>query len=151
MTRAAEFLLVEDDEADVELTLHALKQNKIINRVHVARDGEEALDFLFHRGKFAGRGPNDVPRVVLLDLKLPRVDGLEVLRQAKRDARTKCIPVVILTSSREERDVVQGYELGVNSYITKPVNFDQFCEVVRQLGMYWAVVNEAPPTPWIAA
>ena len=141
-----DILLVEDNPADVELTLHALRHNKLSNRVHVAHDGEEALDFLFCRGVFSGREASHGPRLILLDLKLPRVDGLEVLRQVKSDARTKAIPVVILTSSKEERDLVQGYQSGVNSYIQKPVDFDQFRETVKQLGLYWLLVNEPPPS-----
>ena len=140
-----DILLVEDNPADVELTLRALRANNISNPVHVARDGEEALDFLFCRGAFSGRSIDHTPKVVLLDLKLPKVDGMEVLRQLKADSRTKPIPVVILTSSREERDLVESYQLGVNSYIQKPVDFDQFRQVVKQLGLYWMVVNIPPP------
>lgn len=140
-----EILLVEDNPADVELTLHALRHNKVSNCVHVAQDGEEALDFLFCRGGFSGRGASHRPKLVLLDLKLPKVDGLEVLRQVKSDVRTKAIPVVILTSSKEERDLVQGYQSGVNSYIQKPVDFDRFRETIKQLGLYWLLVNEPPP------
>jgi CheY-like chemotaxis protein len=145
MNSVVEILLVEDNPSDVELTLHALRKNKLANNIHVVSDGEEALDFLFCRGAYAGRDPQRPPKLVLLDLKLPKVDGLEVLRQVKSDPRMKTVPVVILTSSREERDVVNGYALGVNSYIQKPVDFDQFRDVVRQIGMYWAVVNEPPP------
>ena len=140
-----EILLVEDDPADVELTLLALRRNNLANRIQVAGDGEEALDFLFCRGPFRERSFEEPPRLVLLDLKLPKVDGMEVLRQLKGDGRTKAIPVVILTSSNEERDVVNGYHLGVNSYIQKPVDFDQFRQMVKQLGLYWMVVNEPPP------
>lgn len=146
MTQAeVHILLVEDNEADVELALHALRINHLANRIQVARDGEEALDFLFCRGPHASRSVNQPPSLVLLDLKLPKVDGLEVLREIKSDARTKAIPVVILTSSKEERDMVSSYQLGVNSYIQKPVDFDQFRETVKQLGLYWLVVNQAPP------
>jgi CheY-like chemotaxis protein len=145
MNESVEILLVEDNPSDVELTLHALRKNKLVNNIRVVNDGEDALDFLFCRGAYAGRDPQRPPKLVLLDLKLPKVDGLEVLRQVKSDPRTKTIPVVILTSSREERDVVNGYALGVNSYIQKPVDFDQFREVVKQIGLYWAVVNEPPP------
>lgn len=145
MNGTVEILLVEDNPADVELTLHALRKNKLVNNIHVVHDGEEALDFLFCRGEYAGRNNEKLPKLVLLDLKLPKVDGIEVLRQVKGDPRTKMIPVVILTSSREERDVVNGYALGVNSYIQKPVDFDQFRDVVKQIGLYWAVVNEPPP------
>ena len=140
-----EILLVEDNPVDVELTMHALRRHNLANRIHVVRDGEEALDFLFCRGAFAGRRFEDAPKLVLLDLKLPKVEGLEVLRQVKEDPRTKAIPVVILTASTEDRDVVNGYHLGVNSYLQKPVDFDQFRDIVKQLGLYWLVVNEAPP------
>ena len=140
-----EILLVEDNPADVELTLHALRRNNLANRIHVARDGEEALDFLFCRGPHSTRSFDNPPRMVLLDLKLPKVDGLEVLRQLKGDGRTKAIPVVILTSSKEDRDMVSGYQLGVNSYIQKPVDFTAFRETIKQLGLYWMVVNQPPP------
>jgi len=140
-----EILLVEDNPADVELTLHALRRNNLANRIHVARDGEEALDFLFCRGPHSTRSFDNPPRMVLLDLKLPKVDGLEVLRQLKGDSRTKAIPVVILTSSKEDRDMVSGYQLGVNSYIQKPVDFTAFRETIKQLGLYWMVVNQPPP------
>lgn len=140
-----EILLVEDNPEDVELALHALRRNNLANRIHVVRDGEEALDFLFCRGAYAERSFENPPRLVLLDLKLPKVDGLEVLRELKSDPRTKPIPVVILTASREEKDMVNGYQFGVNSYIQKPLDFDQFRETVRQLGLYWLVVNEPPP------
>jgi CheY-like chemotaxis protein len=146
MTRdEIEILLVEDSPEDVELTLHALRREKLANRIEVARDGEEALNFLFCRGPYAGRRFEDAPRLVLLDLKLPKVDGMEVLRAVKGDLRTKAIPVVILTASREERDLVNGYHLGANGYIQKPVDFDNFRNVVKQLGLYWLVVNEPPP------
>ncbi len=140
-----EILLVEDNPADVELTLRALRKNNLANRIHVARDGEEALDFIFCRGPYADRSPDALPRFILLDLKLPKVDGLEVLRQLKADTRTRVIPVVILTASREERDIAQSYMNGVNSYIQKPVDFDQFREIVKTLGLYWLVVNEPLP------
>jgi len=142
---AVEILLVEDNPNDVELTLRVLKKNNISNRLHVVRDGAEALEFIFCTGAYADRDIKNGPKVVLLDLKLPKVDGLEVLRQIKADPRTKTIPVVVLTSSREERDVVQSYHLGVNSYIVKPVDFEQFTEAVRQLGLYWLLLNEPPP------
>ena len=138
-------LLVEDNPEDVELTLHALRQEKLANRVEVVRDGEEALDFLFCRGSHDSRSFEGPPHVVLLDLKLPKVDGLEVLREVKADPRTKAIPVVILTASREERDLVDGYHLGANGYIQKPVGFEEFRNIVKQLGLYWLVVNEPPP------
>lgn len=146
MTRdEIEILLVEDSPADVELTLHALRHNNLANRIHVARDGEEALDFLFCRGPHEGRSFESPPKVVLLDLKLPKVDGLEVLGEIKGDSRTKAIPVVILTASRDEKDMVNGYHLGVNGYIQKPVDFEKFRQTVKQLGLYWLVVNEPPP------
>ena len=145
MTRNGEILLVEDNPEDVELTLHALRLQNLANDIHVVRDGEEALDFLFCRGPYGQRSFESPPRVVLLDLKLPKVDGLEVLRQLKSDPRTKAIPVVILTASREEKDMVNGYHSGVNGYIQKPVDFDKFRETVKQLGLYWLVVNEPPP------
>lgn len=140
----AEILLVEDNPDDVELTLHAFKESKITNRVQIVRDGVEALDFLFCRGPYAGREPNDWPKVILLDLKLPRVDGLEVLRQIRANPKTQLLPVVILTSSREERDIVEGYRLGVNSFIQKPVDFEQFAAAIRTLGLYWLILNRPP-------
>jgi len=140
-----EILLVEDSQDDIELTLRALRQEKLANRIEVARDGEEALDYLFCRGPHAQRNFEQPPRIVLLDLKLPKVDGMEVLRAVKQDPRTKAIPVVILTASREELDLTNGYRLGVNGYIQKPVDFDGFRNVVKQLGLYWLVVNEPPP------
>lgn len=145
MIEDVEILLVEDNPADVELTLRSLRKEKLGNNVHVVGDGEEALDFLFCRGPYKGRSFNRPPRIVLLDLKLPKVDGLEVLRQAKSDERTRSIPIVILTSSKEEKDLVKGYHWGANSYIQKPVDFEQFRATVKQLGFYWLVVNEPPP------
>ena len=138
-------LLVEDNPDDEALTLRALKKNNIKNEVVVARDGAEALEFLFGTGKYAGRNTDVIPQVVLLDLKLPKLEGLEVLRQVRADRRTKLLPVVILTSSNEEQDRIQGYDLGANSYVRKPVDFSQFLEAARQLGLYWLVLNEAPP------
>ena len=139
-----EILLVEDNPNDVKLALHALKKNNIANRIEIVRDGAEALEFIFATGAYADRQNAENPRVILLDLKLPKVDGLEVLRQIKADPRTRAIPVVVLTSSREDRDIVESYNLGVNSYIVKPVDFEQFNESVRQLGMYWLLLNQPP-------
>jgi len=141
-----EILLVEDSPTDRELTLCALEKAKVGNRVEIARDGEEALDFIFARGPFAGRTSEDIPRLILLDLKLPKVDGLEVLERLKGDPATRSIPVVVLTSSREQRDIVESYNLGVNSYIVKPVEFDRFVEEVSKLGVYWTIMNRAPMT-----
>lgn len=139
-----EILIVEDNPDDLELTLDALTEHRIANRIHVVRDGAEALDFIFGRGAYSERSVQDTPKVVLLDLKLPFVDGLEVLRQMKADPTTRRIPVVALTSSREERDMIESYDLGVNSYIVKPVDFDQFTQTVRELGMYWVLYNQSP-------
>ncbi len=138
-------LLVEDNPDDEALTLRALKKNNIGNEVMVVRDGVEALDYLFGTGAHAGRDTSDKPQVVLLDLKLPKIDGLEVLRRLRGDDRTKLLPIVILTSSKEEQDLVDGYSNGANSYIRKPVDFTQFTKAVGQLGLYWLVLNEAPP------
>jgi two-component system response regulator len=135
---AVEILLVEDNPDDIQLTLHALKRSRLTNRVRVVRDGAEALEYLFDRGA-------DIPKVVMLDLKLPRVDGIEVLRAVRADPRTRTIPIVVLTSSREERDIAETYNLGANSYIVKPVDFDQFTEAVRQLGLYWVLLNQRAP------
>jgi len=139
-------LLVEDNPDDVDLTLRALKKSNITNEVLVVRDGVEALDYLFATGVHAGRDISVMPTVILLDLKLPKVDGLEVLRRLRADDRTKLLPVVILTSSTEEQDLIDGYKLGANSYIRKPVDFTQFTEAVRQLGLYWLLLNEPPPS-----
>jgi two-component system response regulator len=138
-------LLVEDNPDDVELTLRALKQYNVRNQIAVVRDGAEALDYLFASGAYAERSVCPTPAVVILDLKLPKVDGFEVLQRMRVDERTKLIPVVILTSSKEEGDMVNGYKLGANSYVRKPVDFTEFVEAARQLGLYWLVVNEPPP------
>ena len=139
-----DILLVEDSADDADLAIHALRRENLANNIFVVRDGEEALDFLFCRGPFAARYFEHPPKLVLLDLKLPKVDGIEILRQMKGDSRTKAIPVVILTSSREEQDLVRSYDLGANSYIQKPVNFEQFRETVKTLGLYWMVINQRP-------
>ncbi|MEH1842403.1 MAG: response regulator [Nostoc sp.] len=138
-------LLVEDNPDDEALTLRALKKNNIMNEVIVARDGVEALDYLFGKGVYADRDMSVMPHIILLDLKLPKMDGLEVLRHLRADDRTRILPVVILTSSKEEQDLINGYSLGANSYVRKPVDFSQFSEAVRQLGLYWFVLNESPP------
>jgi two-component system response regulator len=139
-------LLVEDNDDDVELTLRALRRNRVANRVDVVRDGAEALEYLFATGSYAGRDVRDTPNLVLLDLKLPKVGGLEVLERLRADPRTHRLPVVILTSSNVESDLARSYDLGANSYIRKPVDFTQFMEAVNQLGLYWLVLNEAPPS-----
>lgn len=139
-------LLVEDNPDDEALTLRALKKNNIMNEVVVARDGVEALDYLFGTGVHSGRDSSIQPQIILLDLKLPRIDGLEVLRQLRADPRTAMQPVAILTTSNEERDVISSYQLGANSYIRKPVDFEQFMDAIRQLGLYWLVLNVPPPT-----
>jgi CheY-like chemotaxis protein len=141
---AVELLLVEDSPEDLEMALRALRKANLANRIHVARDGVEALEFIFCEGPHAARRMADAPRVILLDLKLPRIDGLEVLRRIKGDERTRTIPAVVLTSSKEQRDVVESYQLGVNSYIVKPVNFESFTEAVHQLGLYWLLLNQPP-------
>jgi CheY-like chemotaxis protein len=137
-----DILLVEDSSDDAELAIHALRREHLANHIYVARDGEEALDFLFCRAAFASRTFDHPPKLVLLDLKLPKVDGIEVLRQIKGDARTKTVPVVVMTSSKEERDLVQSYDLGANSYIQKPVDFEQFRQTVKTVGLYWMVTNQ---------
>jgi CheY-like chemotaxis protein len=144
MTTLGRILMVEDDPRDVELTLTALDEYNLSNEVVLATDGEEALDYLYHRGKFQTR-PNGNPAVLLLDLKLPKVDGLEVLQQIKSDEKLKMIPVVVLTSSREERDMVASYKLGVNAYVVKPVDFHEFVNAIKELGVFWAIINEPPP------
>ena len=141
---AVEILLVEDNPNDVELTVHAFKKNHISNHLHVVRDGAEALEFIFCTGAYADRSIQNMPKVILLDLKLPKVDGIEVLRRIKADPRTQATPVVVLTSSREERDVAKSYQNGVNSYIVKPVDFEKFSEAVRQIGLYWLLLNQPP-------
>ena len=140
-------LLVEDNQDDEELAMIALKKGNIANEVIVARDGVEALDYLFATGAYAGRDVSELPQLVLLDLKLPRIDGLEVLRKVRADPRTRRLPVVILTSSKEEEDLIGGYEVGANSYVRKPVDFNHFVDAVHQLQLYWLVLNEPPPAP----
>ena len=144
METLGRILMVEDDPKDVELTLTALQEYNLANEVVVTRDGEEALDYLYCRGNFTTR-TNDNPAVLLLDLKMPKVDGLDVLKQIKSDEKLKMIPVVVLTSSREERDMVASYRLGVNAYVVKPVDFHEFVNAIKELGVFWAVINEAPP------
>ena len=144
MDTLGRILMVEDDPKDVELTLTALEEYNLANEVVVTRDGQEALDYLYCRGQFSAR-PSDNPAGLLLDLKLPKVDGLEVLHQIKSDDRLKMIPVVVLTSSREERDMMRSYQLGVNAYVVKPVDFHEFVDAVRELGVFWAVINQPPP------
>lgn len=139
-----DILLVEDNPNDAELTLRALRKHNFANRVEWVKDGEQALDYLFHRGAWTEQ-PNSLPRVVLLDLRLPKIDGIEVLRAIRADPSTRDLPVVVLTSSKEERDVIDTYKLGVNSYIAKPVAFEEFAKVVAQIGMYWALLNRVPP------
>ncbi|MDD5724358.1 MAG: response regulator [Syntrophales bacterium] len=142
--KQVEILLVEDNPYDAELTLRSLKKNNLANSVIVVTDGEEALNFIFARGAYSERKVENVPKVVILDLKLPKVDGLEVLKTIKGDSRTRVIPVVVLTSSKEEKDIVESYRLGVNSYIVKPVDFDKFIAAVRDLGLYWLLLNQPP-------
>ncbi|MDD2904480.1 MAG: response regulator [Syntrophales bacterium] len=141
---AIEIVLIEDNPHDVELALRALKKNGLANKVQVLQDGAEALDFLFSTGVYAGRNYNSRPKVILLDLKLPKVDGMEVLRRVKADERTRAIPVVVMTSSQEEQDIVESYRLGVNSYIVKPVDFDKFAQSVADMGLYWLLLNKVP-------
>jgi len=144
MNSNVDILLVEDNQDDIDLALHALRQGKLANSIFVVRDGEEALDFIFCRGQYSQRSVDHPPKLVLLDLKLPKVDGLQVLKAVKGDPRTKTIPIVIMTSSKEERDMVESYNSGVNSYIQKPVDFEQFRNTIKTLGMYWMVVNQPP-------
>ena len=144
MNKLGRILLVEDDPKDVELTLTALEEYNLANEVIVARDGEEALEYLYSRGKFKTRS-NDNPSVMLLDLKLPKVDGLEVLKQVKSEEKLRMIPIVVLTSSKEEKDMVASYSLGVNAYVVKPVDFHEFVNAIKELGVFWAVINEPPP------
>jgi two-component system response regulator len=146
MNRGNIILLVEDNADDVELTLRAFRKSKILNEIAVVGDGVEALDYLFATGAHAGRDPKTMPEVILLDLKLPKIGGLEVLRRMRADERTRRIPVVVLTSSNEEKDILTSYDLGANSFVRKPVDFAQFVEAARQLGLYWLVMNEAPPS-----
>jgi two-component system response regulator len=143
-------LLVEDNPNDIKLTLHAFKLHNLANDIHVVRDGAEALEFIFGTDRYAGRSLATGPKLILLDLKLPLVDGIEVLRQIKSDEQTRMIPVVVMTSSNEERDMVESYQLGVNSYIRKPVDFNRFTDAVRQLGYYWLLLNEVPPPRTLA-
>lgn len=139
-----EILIVEDNPNDAEMALRALKKNKLTNNVLVVEDGEDALNFIFRKGKYSERNSESSPRMILLDLKLPKVDGLEVLKEIKSNPETKMIPVIVLTSSKEESDIVESYKLGVNSYIVKPVDFDKFVDAVRDLGLYWLLLNEPP-------
>ena len=143
--RIRRILLVEDNRDHAELTIRALRKSNVANEVKTVYDGEEALNYMFGRGAYAGRDVHDLPAVILLDLKLPKVDGMDVLKQVRADERTKLVPVVILTSSREERDVINGYRLGANAYVQKPVDFVHFSEAVKSLGLFWAVLNEPPP------
>ena len=144
IAHSVEILIVEDNPDDLELALHALKKHNLANNIHIARDGQEALDYIFGKENDVPQQLNHRPRVILLDLKLPKVDGLDVLKRIKSDQRTRSIPVVILTSSREERDIIESYALGVNSYIVKPVDFEKFTEAIRTLKMYWLLLNQPP-------
>lgn len=144
MNGAVDILIVEDNPNDAELTIRGLKKHYLANNIFHVEDGEEALDYIFAKGKYSGRNSNHKPKVILLDLKLPKVDGLEVLRQVKENKNTKNIPIVVLTSSREEKDIVESYKLGVNSYIVKPVEFEKFVESVKELGLYWLLLNQPP-------
>ena len=144
MSDSVEILLVEDNAQDLEMTQRALRRANLANRIEVARDGAEALDFIFCEGAHAGRSIEETPKVILLDIKLPKVDGIEVLRRIKGDPRTRATPVIILTSSKEQKDIVESYQLGVNSYIVKPVHFESFIAAIQQLGMYWLLLNQPP-------
>ncbi|MEI9944318.1 MAG: response regulator [Chitinophagaceae bacterium] len=144
MSDVIDIILVEDNQSDAELTIRALRKNNIANKLLHLQDGEEALDYIFATGKYAGRDMNEIPKVVLLDLKMPKVSGLEVLKKIKSDERTKVIPVVLLTSSKEDSDIKEGYKLGVNSYIVKPVGFDNFVKAVSDIGLYWLLTNQPP-------
>ena len=150
-TKEVEILLVEDNPDDLELMLHALRKEGLGNRIQIVRDGAEALDYIFRRGEFAERDANGHPRLILLDLKLPKVDGLEVLRQVKADASARTIPVVVLTTSKEESDMVRSYQLGANSYLQKPVDFGAFMKMVKEIGFYWLMVNQPLAEPVTAA
>jgi CheY-like chemotaxis protein len=149
MVDELELLLVDDSPADVELAVRSLRRRKLADQIHVVEDGEEALDFLFCREQYAHRSFDRAPKLVLLDLKLPKVDGLEVLRAVRSDPRTKALPVVILTSSSEQRDLIEGYRLGVNAYVQKPVDFDEFRKVIEEIGLFWMLINQVAP-PWAA-
>src|SRR5437763_9827852 len=144
-SRDIDILLVENDSSDAELTIHTLRKNNLANSIQVVEDGEEALDFLFCRSRYEDRSILDRPKVILLDLKLPKIEGLEVLRALKNDVATKAIPVVILTSSREPKDLLVGYRLGASAYVQKPVDFDQFRQTIREIGLFWILLNQAPP------
>ena len=139
-----EILLVEDNPTDAEMTLRALRRNNLANKVHWVKDGEQALEFMFRTGAYAGRDPATVPKLIMLDIKMPKVDGIEVLRRLKAHDETRTVPVVVMTSSNEERDVVESYRLGVNSYIVKPVQFESFLETVAKIGLYWVITNRVP-------
>jgi two-component system response regulator len=144
MNEPVEILLAEDNPADAEMTLRALRRNNLANKVHWVKDGEEALEYMFRSGAYASRDPSLMPKLVMLDIKMPKVDGIEVLRRLKASEETRTIPVVVMTSSNEERDVVESYRLGVNSYIVKPVQFEQFLETVAKIGLYWVITNRVP-------
>ena len=144
MVEQMEILLVEDNPQDAEMTMRALRQNNLVNRLHWVKDGEEALEYLYRSGRYAGRDPARPPKLVLLDIKMPKVDGIEVLRRLKADPATQAVPVVIMTSSNEDRDVVESYRLGVNSYVVKPLQFDVFLETVAKIGLYWVLTNRVP-------